>query len=82
MRGESYQMQGQQGGVVINAASGVVTRNIRYMVVLTDAVFATLVSNVTNTAAMIGPVIPSGREIGGQTKSVSLVSGVVIAYDA
>lgn len=81
MRGGSYQLQGQQGGTFINAASGVVTRNFRYVVVLTDTVFATMLSNVNNPAALIGPVIPSGREIGGQIRGLSLTSGLIVAYD-
>jgi len=82
-RGDSYQLQGQGGGVVIGASSSA-TGTFRWIQVINDAVLDDLVSsNVIGLAAIIDPVIiPAGIGIGGSFSSISVATGVVIAYYA
>jgi len=82
-RGDSYQLQGQGGGIVIGAASSA-TGTFRWIQVINDAVLDDLVSsNVISLAAIVDPVIiPAGIGIGGSFSSISVATGVVIAYYA
>lgn len=82
-RGDSYQLQGQGGGIVIGAGSST-TGNFRWIQVINDAVLDDLVSsNVIGLAAIIDPVIlPAGLGIGGSFSSISVATGLVIAYYA
>jgi predicted permease len=82
-RGDSYQLQGQQGGVVVSA-SGSETGQFRWVQVVTDTVFSSFVSsNLTNASTnLITITIPAGIGIGGNITSVAVTSGTVIAYYA
>ena len=79
-RGDSYQLQGQQGGVVItntDPAAG----NFRWIQVITDTVFGVLTSqNLLYTSELVGPTIPAGIGIGGRFTNIQVSSGLVIAY--
>jgi len=82
MRGDSYQVQGQQGGLAITSANGAVTRNFRTLVVVNDAVLSALTSNIEGGATkLITITLPAGLVIGGQITAVTVSSGVVIGYD-
>lgn len=79
----SYDLQGQGGGVVINAAAGEVTGNFRWIQVITDTVITDIASsNITDDTTLTTITIPAGIGIGGRFTLISLTSGVVIAYYA
>ncbi len=80
-RGDSYQLQGQQGGVVLTATE-TATGSFRWVQVINDCVLDALVStNVTNSdGSLTGITIPAGIGIGGTFTSIEVQSGVVIAY--
>ncbi len=82
-RGDSYQLQGQQGGVVLSAVEASFGP-FRWLQVINDAVFDDLsATNFGNTEAnLVGITIPAGVGIGGNFDNVSVLSGVVIAYHA
>lgn len=79
MERTSYQLQGQNGGVVIYGTTPV-TGNFTWISVVNDAVFDALDTNLEDSAGLLGITIPAGFGFGGQTSSVTLLSGVVIAY--
>jgi len=81
-RGDSYQLQGQQGGVVLAGTS--TQGQFRWIQVINDAVFDDLVStNIENAQSdLVGITIPAGVGIGGSFTNISLSAGVVIAYYA
>jgi len=82
MRGDSYQLQGQQGGIVLTSADGAVSRNFRALSVVTDAVLSALASNLEGgSTKLITITLPAGLVIGGQITGVTVTSGVVIGYD-
>ncbi len=77
----SYDLQGQGGGVVINAAAGEVTGNFRWIQVITDTVIDDIASNnLVDPTNLTGITIPAGIGIGGRFTFISLASGAVIAY--
>ena len=76
----SYDLQGQGGGRVITSATGGAT-NVRWVQCLTDCVFSIFSSsNLINSSSIQSVTIPAGVGIGGRIESVSLTSGVAIAY--
>ena len=82
MRGDSYQLQGQQGGIALTVANGAVTRNFRELRVVNAAVLSSLTSNIEGGATkLITITLPAGLVIGGQITAVTVSSGVVIGYD-
>ena len=82
MRGDSYQVQGQQGGLVITSANGAVTRNFRNLLVVNDAVLSAITSNLSGgDTKLISITLPAGLVLGGQITAVTVTSGVVIGYD-
>lgn len=82
-RGDSYQLQGQQGGVVINA-SGSATGPFRWVQIVNDTVFSAFVAaNLTDAASKLITIThPAGTGIGGSITTFTVTSGVVIAYYA
>jgi TRAP-type C4-dicarboxylate transport system permease large subunit len=78
----SYDLQGQGGGRVITSASGAVTGTFRWIQVVTDTVFSALSSsNVANASSLQTVTIPAGVGLGGRFESITVTSGVVIAYN-
>jgi hypothetical protein len=78
----SYDLQGQGGGIAIDAAYPV-AGNFRWIQIINDAQISTLASdNILNDAALIGPTIPAGVGIGGRFTEIELTSGLAIAYYA
>lgn len=80
-RGDSYQLQGQQGGVVLGAgdeASG----NFRWIQIVNDTVLDVFDSgNLSNAGlALCGPTLPAGLGIGGQITNITVITGLIIAY--
>lgn len=81
-RGDSYQLQGQQGGEVLatgDSGSG----PYRWVQVIQDTVFTTFTAtNLNNYAGLESTTIPAGIGIGGNITDIQLGSGLVIAYYA
>jgi hypothetical protein len=80
-RGDSFQLQGQMGGVVINAG-GSATGPFRWVQIVNDTIFSEFVSaNLTNAATKLITIThPAGTGIGGSITNFTVTSGVVIAY--
>jgi len=80
-RGDSYQLQGQQGGFVLGAGGSVVG-NFRWLQIVNDVVLTALESsNLSNADPdLIGITLPAGLGIGGKFSFIQVTSGVVIAY--
>jgi hypothetical protein len=82
-RGDSYQLQGQQGGQVFTAADDAVTGNFRWISIINDTSFSAIASsNLTNASTkLINVTIPAGRDLGGTFTGFTISgTGVVIAY--
>ena len=81
-RGDSYQLQGQQGGTVYNGTDPAVGP-FRQIVIVNDAVFSAFSSeNLTDASTKLITITHvAGTVIGGVTASFTMASGVVIAYD-
>jgi hypothetical protein len=81
-RGDSYQLQGQQGGVVFSPGVSL-SGNFRWIQVVADTVFSDVTAtNLDFASALIGPTIPAGIGIGGRFTNIGVTSGLVIAYYA
>jgi len=80
-RGDSYQLQGQQGGDVLGAGD-TISGDYRWIQIVNDTVLDGLTSSNLDNAnpALIGPTLPAGLGIGGKFTSISVTSGLVIAY--
>jgi len=77
----SYDLQGQGGGQVLSASGSNSANNMRWVQCLTDCVFSDFSSDSLNDAGDIeGVTIPAGVGIGGRIESVTLTSGLAIAY--
>jgi len=78
----SYDLQGQGGGVILQATESA-TGNFRWIQVVNDCVLTDLDStNLDNIGSLVGITIPAGVGIGGRFTSVIVDTGVVIAYYA
>jgi len=77
-----YNMQGQGGGIVLNAGDSA-SGKFRWIQVINDAVIDDLISNnITDNDKLEDITIPAGVGIGGMFTSINVTSGVVIAYYA
>jgi hypothetical protein len=75
----SYDLQGQGGGVVLGGDD--TATNVRWIQCLNDCVFSAFtIPSISNVSNMISVTIPAGVGIGGRIDSVTLSSGVAIAY--
>jgi hypothetical protein len=81
-RGDSYQLQGQQGGIVLTtgdiAGTGNALGPFRWIQVVTDTVFGI----IDSFDPLEGITIPAGTGIGGRINTIEITSGTVIAYYA
>jgi len=68
----SYDLQGQGGGIAIEAGDSVVTGNFRWIQVLVDTEFSILTSsNIAEASTrIVGKTIPAGVGIGGRFSSI------------
>jgi len=91
MRGDSYQLQGQEGGYILAGGNDWASTagvnpdgspvKCRWIQVINDAVIIDFVSNVTgNVTSFEAATIPAGIGIGGETTSFLVLSGLVIGY--
>lgn len=81
-RGDSYQLQGQQGGTAYVSGDGAVTGQWRWLHFPVDTVFSNLEGNIAGIANLEGITFPAGTGLGGQFTALTVTSGVVVAYDA
>jgi hypothetical protein len=83
-RGDSYQLQGQEGGIVLSSPGQTSAAGpFRWVQVVTDTVFDDFISaNIDNSTSLQGKTIPAGIGIGGVTTFVDVISGTVICYRA
>ena len=80
---DGYYLQGQQGGVILEANNLSATGDFRWIQFLADTeIDAILSTNLTDIGALDGVTIGAGIGIGGHFTSVAIVSGLVIAYYA
>jgi len=84
-RGDSYQLQGQQGGIVLSGADSA-TGKFRWIQAIEDSVLLTdtgeTAGNLVDIINLDGKTLPSGVGIGGEFTKVEISSGLVIAYYA
>lgn len=81
-RGDSYQLQGQQGGKVFNAGN-VVTGSFRWLQIVNDTVFSAFTSNIEDGGTKLITITHNaGTGIGGNITGFTVTSGVVIGYYA
>jgi len=84
-RGDSYQLQGQQGGIVLKDADSA-TGRFRWIQAIEDSVLLTdtgeTAGNLTDIINLDGKTLPAGVGIGGEFSKVQISSGLVIAYYA
>jgi hypothetical protein len=82
-RGDSYQLQGQQGGIVLTSADSA-TGTFRWIQAIEDSVLLTdtgeTAGNLTDIILLDGKTLPAGVGIGGVFSKVQIASGTVIAY--
>ena len=85
MRGDSYQLQGQQGGIVLSGADSAVG-NFRWIQAIEDSVLLTdtgeTAGNLTDIINLDGKTLPAGVGLGGEFSKVQISSGLVVAYYA
>lgn len=82
-RGDSYQLQGRQGGHVLNAGEGAQTgKDYRWLQFVENTVLSNLEGNLENVADLESITHLAGTGIGGKFTAVTVSSGTVIAYDA
>lgn len=84
-RGDSYQLQGQQGGIVLTGADSA-TGSFRWIQAIEDSVLLTdtgeTAGNLADIINLDGKTLPAGLGIGGVFSKVQISSGTVIAYYA
>ena len=82
-RGDSYQLQGQQGGVVLTGADSAVG-SFRWIQAVEDSVLlcdtGETAGNLVDIINLDGKTLPAGVGIGGVFTKVEISSGTVIAY--
>jgi len=84
-RGDSYQLQGQMGGVVLTGADSAVGK-FRWIQAIEDSVLLTdageTAGNLADIINLDGKTLIAGMGIGGEFTKVEISSGTVIAYYA
>ena len=85
MRGDSYQLQGQQGGIVLTGADSA-TGSFRWIQAIEDSVLLTdtgeTAGNLADIINLDGKTLPAGAGLGGIFTKVQISSGTVVAYYA
>ena len=85
MRGDSYQLQGQMGGIVLTGADSA-TGNFRWIQAIEDSVLLTdtgeTAGNLADIINLDGKILPAGAGLGGIFTKVQISSGTVVAYYA
>ena len=77
----SYDLQGQGGGQVLATSQATVATNVRWVQCLTDCVFSSVTaSNLADASDITLFTIPAGVGFGGKIESITLTTGLAIAY--
>jgi hypothetical protein len=84
-RGDSYQLQGQMGGIVLTGADSA-TGSFRWIQAIEDSVLLTdtgeTAGNLADIINLDGKTLPAGAGLGGIFTKVQISSGTVVAYYA
>ncbi len=84
-RGDSYQLQGQMGGIVLTGADSA-TGSFRWIQAIEDSVLLTdtgeTAGNLADIANLDNKTLLAGIGLGGIFSKVQIASGTVIAYYA
>jgi len=84
-RGDSYELQGQQGGIVLTGADSA-TGSFRWIQAIEDSVLLTdtgeTAGNLADIINLDGKTLPAGAGLGGIFTKVQISSGTVVAYYA
>lgn len=90
-RGDSFQLQGLTGGIVLAAGDSVTLaerKTFRWLQVVNDATlsglgdgFTSSGSDLVDMSKLVGITLPAGLGIGGQFSTIDVTSGVVIVYN-
>ena len=84
-RGDAFQLQGMDGGVVVTAGdtwTAAADGGARWIQFVGDTVLASYSGNLrSGSTNLIGGTLLAGSSIGGITTSVSLTSGTAIIYE-
>ena len=84
-RGDSYQLQGNQGGIVLTGADSA-TGSFRWIQAIEDSVLLTdtgeTAGNLADIINLDGKTLPAGAGLGGIFTKVQISSGTVVAYYA
>lgn len=84
-RGDSYQLQGNQGGIVLTGADSA-TGSFRWIQAIEDSVLLTdtgeTAGNLADIINLDGKILPAGAGLGGIFTKVQISSGTVVAYYA
>ena len=84
-RGDSYQLQGQMGGIVLTGADSA-TGSFRWVQAIEDSVLLAdtgeTAGNLVDIINLDGKTLPAGSGLGGEFTKVEISSGTVIAYYA
>jgi hypothetical protein len=82
-RGDSYQLQGQQGGIVLTGADSA-TGTFRWIQAVEDSVILSdtgeTAGNLADIINLDGKTLLAGFGLGGVFTKVQISSGTVIAY--
>jgi hypothetical protein len=82
-RGDSYQLQGQQGGIVLTGADSA-TGTFRWIQAVEDSVILSdtgeTAGNLADIINLDGKTLLAGLALGGVFTKVQISSGTVIAY--
>ena len=82
MSSTAFQLQGGNGGHVLNSAEGAQTgKTYRWIQFIEDTVLSALAGNLTNVADLQTITHLAGTGIGGNFTAVTVSSGTCIAYD-
>ena len=77
----SYDLQGQGGGQVLATSQATTATNVRWVQCLTDCIFSNFdAPNLNDSSDITLFTIPAGVGIGGRINSVTLTTGLAIAY--
>lgn len=82
-RGDSYQLQGQMGGIVLTGADSA-TGKFRWIQAIDDSVLLTdtgeTAGNLADIINLDGKTLKAGMGLGGEFTKVQISSGTVVAY--
>lgn len=73
--------QGLGGGHVLNSGEGTVTTEFGGLLIVSETVISAWITNLDNSADLVGVTLPAGLYIAAKIDSILLTSGTAIAYE-